>query len=423
VIDVLCADSLGAHQRDAPLIAVVEGPPEVLLLGPDLVPRRRQLVDGPEIALGPAEIAYAGSKREGLLLVGTPGALRGFDGWLRQRAERPVVDPGRAYTRSLRSRNTPDRIAIQDGAIAGIFTLTPLPVPSWMWIVAGIVLLLLALEMAWPLASEWRWRRVGSYRLLGEHPLGVGGMGETWLAAPRRGGNVRDHVVIKFLKQQLLDDEQSRARFRREATAVTRLVHENIAQVFHADVDCRRPHIVMQFVPGVTLKDRLGAGLTVKEAFTIARDIARALDFAHRQGILHRDITPRNVMVGDGSRATLLDFGLAKAQDPSIDLGDKISRSQDLIGTQGYIPPERIEGGISDWPGDVWAFGAVFYECLTGRPACPSLESLRRLPDWEGLLPDAPPAVRRLVEACLSHDPGQRPRMASVLAEIETMRC
>ncbi len=401
VVALLNPDSLGVHERDGRVLAVVK-PPEVLLLGPDLSPRRRQPLGGPEVGVGLVGTARVGEDREPLLLVDTSGSLRGFDGQLRLRCERPYNDPERRYGQAVRSgaeNSVPDRIAIQDGAIVGLFDFVPQPAPSWMWITGAVALLLMVLDIAWPWAVRWWGTRVGDYILLGKHPLGEGGMGEAWLARPMRSGNVRDHVVIKFLGKERLNDKQSRARFTREARILKDLVHENIAQLFHTDVDDKRPYLVMQLVPGITLEKRLDGlptGLDVKAACTIARHVARALEYAHRQGVVHRDVKPLNVIVDEGLKATLIDFGLAKALDPSTDLGPRISLSQDCVGTPGYMPPERIMRALgdlreapdaSDWQGDVWGFGAVFYRCLTGRLAYGTFEDMRRLPEWEGLPP------------------------------------
>jgi serine/threonine-protein kinase len=231
-------------------------------------------------------------------------------------------------------------------------------------------------------------------------------------------------VAIKVLPEALAADAGRLARFQREAETLAALNHSNIAQIFGLEKFAGGTALVMELVEGPTLADRIAAGpIPVDEALGIATQIAAALEAAHAQGIVHRDLKPANVKVRPDGTAKVLDFGIAKALDTQAISGPRaaalttpaMTEAGMLLGTAAYMAPEQARGKAVDERADIWAFGAVLYEMLTGQPAfggedvTVTLARVLERPTDYGLLPKSvSPAVRRTLELCLEKDPRWR---------------
>ena len=254
--------------------------------------------------------------------------------------------------------------------------------------------------------------------------IGGGGMGEVYRAHDPKLG--RD-VAIKVLPEAFARDAERMARFQREAKVLASLNHPNIATIYGLEDSGSTRALVMELVKGPTLADRIKAGpIPVDEAVRIARQIADALEYAHERGIIHRDLKPANVKVTNDDAVKVLDFGLAKALegDPSsfdISTSPTISRMATmqgvLLGTAAYMSPEQAKAKPVDRRADIWAFGCVLYEMLTGKQAFTGeavtdtlAAVIKEEPDWS-LLPAATPVrLRVLLLRCLQKDPRQRLR-------------
>jgi serine/threonine-protein kinase len=268
---------------------------------------------------------------------------------------------------------------------------------------------------------------VGTYRIEGF--VGAGGMGEVYRARDTRLG--RD-VAIKILPRALASDAGGLGRFEREARILAALSHPNIATIHGIEESDGRCALVLELVEGETLSDRLRRqALSVSEALVIARQIADALDAAHTKGIVHRDIKPANLMIAPSGLVKVLDFGIA-----AVKLGEVGSMTPDatqdgsIRGTAPYMSPEQARGAPVDKRTDIWAFGCVLYEMLTGREAFARdtasdtlVAVLEREPDWSVLPRSAPPGLARLLQHCLAKDPRKRLRdIGDALAEIDELR-
>ena len=215
--------------------------------------------------------------------------------------------------------------------------------------------------------------KLGPYEIL--EPIGAGGMGEVYKA---HDGRLDRTVAVKVLPAHLSQTPESRARFDREAKAVSRLNHPNICVLYDVGHDQNIDYLVMEYLEGETLADRIEKGaLDTQEVIRIAIEIANALDTAHREGFIHRDLKPGNVMLTK-SGAKLLDFGLARSTSSdhsTTDLSQSPTLSRPLtaegaiVGTFQYMSPEQLEGAEADARTDIFAFGAVLYEMVTGRKA------------------------------------------------------
>ncbi len=265
-------------------------------------------------------------------------------------------------------------------------------------------------------------RRVGAYVV--EEPLGAGGMGEVYRARDTRLG--RD-VALKVLPADFALDAERRARFEREARVLAALNHPHIGAIygFEESEDVRA--IVLELVEGDTLARRIQRGaLPINEALTIARQIADALDAAHERGIVHRDLKPANIKITPDGVVKVLDFGLAKAvvaEDASSGLSQSPTITVDgtrkgiVLGTAAYMSPEQARGQAVDKRTDIWAFGCVLYEMITGRVAFAGATVsdtiaaiLEREPNWTALPAATPHPVRRLLQRCLEKDARRRLR-------------
>ena len=267
--------------------------------------------------------------------------------------------------------------------------------------------------------------RVGPYDILGL--LGVGGMGEVYRAHDSR---LDRQVALKILPETLSGDPDRLARFEREAKALASLNHPNIAQIHGTEDAGHARAIVMELVEGETLATLIaqwpaGSPMEISEALDIARQIAEALDAAHEAGIVHRDLKPANIKLRPDGTVKVLDFGLAK--DVSYGGGDltasptftspAMTAAGVILGTAAYMAPEQARGKVVSKRADIWAFGCVLYELLTGRSPFPGetvtdviAAVVKNEPDWSALPAATPPRIRRLLARCLQKDPRARLR-------------
>jgi eukaryotic-like serine/threonine-protein kinase len=267
--------------------------------------------------------------------------------------------------------------------------------------------------------------RFGAYEIV--EPVGAGGMGEVYRARDTR---LDRNVALKVLPQAFTRDAERLARFDREARVLASLNHPGIAAI-HGIEECDGVRaLVLEFVEGGTLADRLMVKRTlpVDETLDMARQIADAFDAAHERGIVHRDLKPSNVGLTSSGIVKVLDFGVAKTQSTQLsfvtieDDRDTIlaaaeTRAGRVIGTTAYMSPEQARGQSVDKRADIWAFGCVLFEMLTGTPAFGGATVsdtvaavLEHEPDWKSLPASLPPNLRRLVERCLQKDVRRRLR-------------
>ena len=272
-------------------------------------------------------------------------------------------------------------------------------------------------------------RQLGSFRVLGA--LGVGGMGEVYRAHDSKLG--RD-VAIKLLPPLFTRDPERRARFAREARLLATLNHPNIGAIYGLEEMGGETALVLELVEGATLAEHLEHGpLPVSDAVTVARQVAEALEAAHDEGIVHRDLKPTNVVLqrvsgpsgvpSGAPRAKVLDFGLAKTMAVGLDAdrppdpSKPVSGTADgrILGTPAYMSPEQARGQPVDKRTDIWAFGCVLFEMLSGQRVFDGATGtdtlaavLQREPEWSALPANTPASVRRLLERCLQKDPRKR---------------
>ena len=264
--------------------------------------------------------------------------------------------------------------------------------------------------------------RIGSYEVSTQ--IGVGGMGEVYKATD---SNLGRQVAVKVLPVAVAQDADRMARFEREARTLASLNHPNIAHVYGLERGTGVTALVMELVEGPTLEDRLSEGaLPLDEALPIARQIAEALEAAHEQGIVHRDLKPANVKVRPDGTVKVLDFGLAKAVDPtatSARISDitatittpAMTQMGVILGTAAYMSPEQARGKPVDKRTDIWAFGCVLYEMLTGHRAFKGDDTtevlarvIEREVDFTPVPATTPAPIRRLLRRCLEKDRKQR---------------
>jgi eukaryotic-like serine/threonine-protein kinase len=253
--------------------------------------------------------------------------------------------------------------------------------------------------------------------------LGVGGMGEVYRA---RDTDLDRDVALKVLPAHVAVDADRLARFAREARALGALNHPNIGAIFGFEKGSEIQALVLELVEGPTLADRLAHGpIPLDDARRIALQIAEGLEAAHEQGLVHRDLKPANIKLRADGVVKVLDFGLAKALEPTVNraavtgaptvASPSLTGAGVLLGTPGYMSPEQAKGRPADTRADIWAFGAVLFEMLSGVRAFKGDEwadtlaaVLRSNPDWSALPADTPEALRRLLRRCLQKDPKQR---------------
>ncbi|HEY2796861.1 MAG TPA: serine/threonine-protein kinase, partial [Thermoanaerobaculia bacterium] len=217
--------------------------------------------------------------------------------------------------------------------------------------------------------------RLGPYEIVS--PLGAGGMGEVYRARDER---LRRDVAIKVLPAALANDSERLTRFRREAQVLASLNHSQIAAIYGLEDAGAAEALVLELVDGDTLAERIARGpVPIAEAISLARQIAEGLEYAHERGIVHRDLKPANVKITSDGKVKILDFGLAKALETGGSASPDVTSSPTLtgvgtqagliIGTAAYMSPEQARGKPVDKRADVWAFGCVLYEMLSGRKA------------------------------------------------------
>ncbi|HEX7778412.1 MAG TPA: protein kinase, partial [Vicinamibacterales bacterium] len=272
-------------------------------------------------------------------------------------------------------------------------------------------------------------KTIGSYEV--ESKLGAGGMGEVYKARDTRLGR---HVAIKSLPNLVANDPERVARFEREAQVLAALSHPHIGAIYGLEVaeGGKSRYLILEFIDGESLASRLQRGaLPIDEAVTYARQMLDALEAAHEKGIVHRDLKPGNVMLTTDNQIKILDFGLARvidsdptaSQSNSPTLTFAATQAGVVLGTAAYMSPEQAKGRVADRRSDVWAFGCVFFEMLTGKRVFEGEDVsetlaavLRADPEWQALPADVPAGVRSLLKRCLDRDRKTR------IPEIGTVR-
>jgi serine/threonine-protein kinase len=276
--------------------------------------------------------------------------------------------------------------------------------------------------------------RVGVYEVVA--PIGAGGMGEVYRGRDTR---LKRDVALKLLPGSFASDPDRLARFQREAEVLASLNHPNIAQIYGIEESNGTRALVMELVEGETLAERIARGpIPVGDALPIAKQIAEALEAAHEQGIIHRDLKPANIKVRPDGTVKVLDFGLAKlaesaaashgspaalSMSPTITSPALVSGAGVLLGTAAYMSPEQARGKPADKRSDLWAFGCVLYEILTGRRPFDAADVtdtlatiLMRDVDWRLLPPQTPISIRRALKGCLEKD--RRRRIGDIAAVL-----
>ena len=271
--------------------------------------------------------------------------------------------------------------------------------------------------------------RIGPYEVAG--PLGAGGMGEVYRATDTK---LKRQVALKILPLSLAADADRLARFQREAEVLASLNHPHIAAIYGLEESADITALVMELVEGEDLSQRIARGaIPFDDALPIAKQIAEALEAAHEQGIIHRDLKPANIKVRADGTVKVLDFGLAKALDPpsrNASAGQApaaasspeatnsptitspaMTQAGMILGTAAYMAPEQARGATVDKRADVWAFGVVLYEMLTGQRLFTGATVsdtiaavLKTEPDWATLPVGTPAPIQRLLRRCLQKD-------------------
>jgi eukaryotic-like serine/threonine-protein kinase len=266
--------------------------------------------------------------------------------------------------------------------------------------------------------------RLGPYEILS--PLGAGGMGEVYRA---RDTKLNRDVALKVLPEAFAADPQRMARFEREAQVLASLNHPNIAAIHGLEESGSTRALVMELVEGQTLAERIVGAIhesPLQENLQITKQVADALEYAHERGVVHRDLKPANIKITREGTVKVLDFGLAKAMGPdeaSRDISNSptmsaaMTQAGFILGTAAYMAPEQAKARPVDRRADIWAFGCVMYEMLSGKKAFARedltetiVAVLKEEPDWSALPSDTPASIQRLIRRCLIKDPKQRLR-------------
>ena len=261
---------------------------------------------------------------------------------------------------------------------------------------------------------------IGAYEVVA--PLGAGGMGEVYRA---RDGKLNREVALKVLPESFVLDPDRLARFRREAQVLASLNHPNIGAIYGFEEGDNIQALVLELVDGPTLADRLAQGrIPLEEALPIVKQIAEALEGAHEQGIIHRDLKPANIKLRKDGTVKVLDFGLAKAltgdgsvqsapltNSPTLTNPVAVTGVGVLLGTAAYMSPEQATGQSADRRADIWSFGAVLFEMLSGSQAfggesvSDTLAAVLKVePDWTALPVSTPRPILELLRRCLTKD-------------------
>ena len=266
--------------------------------------------------------------------------------------------------------------------------------------------------------------RLGVYEITAQ--IGEGGMGQVYRGTDTTLGR---QVAIKILPDAFASDSERLARFEREAKTLASLNHPHIAAIYGFEKSAGMHALVMELVEGDDLSQRIAQGpIPLDEALPIAKQIAEALEAAHEQGIIHRDLKPANIKVRPDGTVKVLDFGLAKAMEPTGVASPSVSQSPTIttpamtqagmiLGTAAYMSPEQARGKPVDKRADIWAFGCVVYEMLTGHAVFAGTTVsdtiaaiLGREPEWSALPSATPAPIRRLLHRCLQKDATRRLR-------------
>src|SRR6202007_1249172 len=272
-------------------------------------------------------------------------------------------------------------------------------------------------------------QRLGPYEILSA--IGAGGMGEVYRARDTRLERI---VAVKILPDHLSDRAELRERFEREARTIASLNHPHICVLHDVGHQDGTDFLVMEYVEGETLAERLKNGrLPLEQVLQYAIEIADALDRAHRKGITHRDLKPGNIMLTK-SGTKLLDFGLAKLRGPQPELANlsalpteasNLTAQGSMVGTLQYMAPEQLEGKEADARTDIFAFGVVVYEMATGKKAFEGKSQASLMakiletdpPPMTSLVPMTPPALDHVVKRCIEKDPDERWQSAKDICE------
>ena len=263
-------------------------------------------------------------------------------------------------------------------------------------------------------------KKLSHYKVL--EKIGQGGMGEVYRAEDT---NLSREVAIKVLPEQFTKDPQRLARFEREAKLLASLNHPNIASIYGFEEADDVRFLAMELVPGETLAERVTKGpVPVEETLEICRQIAEGVEAAHEKGVIHRDLKPANVKVTPEGKVKILDFGLAKAFEDEIPAADisqsptlteEMTRAGVILGTAAYMSPEQARGNPVDKRADIFAFGSVLFEMLTGNRAFEGetvtdtiASVLKSEPEWDLLPPSIPSTIRFLMSRCLQKEAAKR---------------
>jgi serine/threonine-protein kinase len=264
--------------------------------------------------------------------------------------------------------------------------------------------------------------RLGSYQITSS--LGEGGMGQVYRATDTK---LNREVALKFLPAQFASDRDRMDRFHREAQVLASLNHSNIAAIYGLEDSSSVRALVIELVDGPTLADRIAQGpIPIEETLSIAKQIADALEYAHDRGVVHRDLKPANIKLTADGKVKVLDFGLAKAMSTDVQpstfsnsptLSLAATQAGLILGTAGYMSPEQAKGKQVDRRADIWAFGVVLYEMLTGSRmfvgetvAETMAQVMMKEPDFAPLPPATPSRLRDLLRRCLTKEPRNRTR-------------
>src|SRR5215831_5781019 len=277
--------------------------------------------------------------------------------------------------------------------------------------------------------------RLGLFEVVG--PLGAGGMGEVYRARDTRLGR---EVALKVLPEAFARDPVRVGRFSREARMLASINHPSIAAIYGAEEDGGIRYLVLELVPGDTLAERMAGGaISLDESLSFARQIAEALEAAHERGVVHRDLKPSNIKVTPEGKIKVLDLGLAKMMEETseeADLSNSPTLVQDqtrpgvILGTAEFMSPEQARGKTIDKRTDIWAFGCILFEMLSGRRAFSGetvsdilAAILTREPEWPALPAHTPARIRDLLARCLQKDANQRLRdIGDARVEIERVQ-
>src|ERR1700675_1937509 len=267
--------------------------------------------------------------------------------------------------------------------------------------------------------------KLGPYEIVS--PLGAGGMGEVYRSRDPR---LKREVAIKVLPQAFSLDADRLRRFEQEALATAALNHPNILAVFDIGTSEGSPYVVSELLEGETLRDRLrGGSLALRKTLDYALQVAHGLAAAHDKGIVHRDLKPDNLFVTKDGRVKILDFGLAKLTQPRDASGAEATMAEGtepgmVMGTVGYMSPEQVRGKMADHRSDIFAFGTILYEMVTGKQTfrkSTSAETMTAIlnedpPSISQVTAATPPGLQRVVHRCLEKNPEQRFQSASDIA-------